>query len=183
MITPPRRPMIGHLIVVAVLVWLLSGVVIWGAPVSYAECRVELIKWEGYKLTPYRDGISWVVGVGHSLTANGERVRPRYSQAQIERYLAQDYAWAVDSCRANIRGFDDLPEDVQLVCINLAFTVGRTGFARFKGFCLALSYRAYNTAASQLSLSRWSHQVSSQRYNQSIYVLLTHSRPKSRHLP
>lgn len=137
---------------------------------SPARIRAELVKWEGYRLVPYRDGAHWSVGIGHNLTVNRQPAR-RYSPAEVERFFLADVSWALDACRKGISDFDDLPEQVQLVCISVAFGVGRTGFDRFRNFRLAMSYRAYDSAASELRLSKWATQVSPARRDHHIRVL------------
>jgi len=129
-----------------------------GAAPSVAAIRENLIKWEGYRLTPYHDPSNravWCVGVGHSLTAHRERVKPRYTTHEIERFLLRDIATSLDTCRVAVERFDDLPDDVQLVCINVAFSCGRAGFMRFVNLRRALRYRAYELAASELGHSLW----------------------------
>ena len=152
-------------------IFLLSVLAATAAPITYAEARDYLVQWEGYRTTPYRDGPGYSVGIGHSLTANGEIPRARYTAVQIERYFAADLSWALDACRAGIRDFDELPKRVQLVALSVAFTTGRTGFHRFSGFRRALSWRAYEAAAAELSHSFWRNQVSASRFNHSISVI------------
>lgn len=157
---------------------LLFFAVILGAtaasadPVPYSTIRTHLIKYEGYRHHPYRDGPNgWSVGVGHNLTIRGEKPRPYYSSIQIERQLTENISWALDAARRGIRGFDDLPHDIQCVAIGVAFTVGRTGFERFYEFRTALSYRSYRKAAMELQLSRWSRQVSPSRVGDYLRIL------------
>lgn len=133
--------------------------------------RDYLVRWEGYRLTPYKDRGHWSVGVGHNLTVNREPVR-RYSAAEVETLLWRDVSWALDVCRAGVTDFDDLPHDVQLVCIGLAFGVGRVGFMRFTNLRRALSWRAYHAASQELGLSKWYTQVSPARARAARQVLL-----------
>ena len=134
---------------------LLSFVPSLGAAPSLGIIRESLIKWEGYRLTPYKDGRATCVGVGHNLTARREKAKPRYTALEVERFLLRDIAAALDTCRAAVDRFDGLPDDVQLVCINVAFTCGRSGFMRFTNLRRALKYRAYELAASELGHSLW----------------------------
>ncbi len=157
--------------------WLTaSGLCVQPTPpgsLSLDTIRAYLVQWEGYSLTPYRDGPGYSVGIGHSLFANREKVRP-YSRAEVERFFYRDTSWVIDACRLGITGFDQLPTDVRLVCIGLAFGVGRTGFARFHQFRLALSHRAYNAAAHELGLSKWyRQQVSPARARAAYNTLLS----------
>lgn len=140
---------------------------------SYAAIRAHVIQYEGYRFVPYPDGPGWSVGAGHSLTANMEPRKARYTVAEVERYLRQDIAWSWDAARAGITDFDSLPQDAQLVAIGVAITVGRTGFERFSAFRFALSHRAFNAALTELGNSRWRRQVSLARAN--AYLRTLHS--------
>lgn len=168
-----RQHTLMRLVLLAIILWLLHAAA-FAAPVGLATIRQHLVQWEGYRLTPYKDGPNgYSVGIGHSLFANGERVKPRYTAIEVERLLLRDIAWSLDSCRTGIDRFDDLPERVQLVAIGVAFTTGRTGFIRFSGFRRALSWRAFDMAASELGRSRWYTQVSARRANAYIRTLRT----------
>ena len=137
------------------------------------QIRAHLVQWEGYRTQPYRDGPGWSVGIGHSLTQHGEQGiwhRP-YTSVEIERLFRRDVAWSLDACRQGIEDFDALPIDVQLVAIGVCWGVGRTGFERFRGFRLALSYRAYDSAATELRLSRWAGQVGPNRTRAYVQTL------------
>lgn len=152
------------------IVLSLLGGPLAAAP-SVATVRAHLIEHEGYRLTPYRDGPGYSVGIGHSLSANGERVKQRYTRAEVERLFLRDYAWALDSVRKGIRDFDDLPERAQLVALGVAWTTGRVGFERFIDFCRCLGYRAFDSAAIELRLSKWATQVSPKRVAAYVQIL------------
>lgn len=142
----------------------LSSLSCEAAP-SLNTIKQSLVRWEGYRLTPYRDPVSkdWCVGVGHNLTARRQAIRRSYTALEVERLLLKDVAEAVDAARAAVRGYDELPDDVQLVVLHLAYTTGRRGLMQFTNLRLALGWRAYNAAATELRLSRWYAQVSPSR--------------------
>lgn len=169
---PPRAP---SLWLVGLILLILGALALRGAPVSADAIKRHLVEWEGYSLVPYRDGPGWSAGIGHSLTMHGHPVRSRYTAAQVDRWFREDVSWALDACRRGIERFDDLPHDVQIVCVGIAFGVGRTGFDRFRNLRLALSYRAYRSAASELRLSRWATQVSPVRRDYYVSVLHRYS--------
>ena len=145
-------------------------------PVTEGAIRAHLVQWEGYRLTAYRDGPrGWSVGIGHSLTSNMEKVkRSAYTRAEIERFWAEDCSWAWDACRGGVERFDDLPQDIQLITLGVAFTCGRTGFARFVSFRRALGWRAFDLAATELATSRWYAQVSAARASTYVKTLREH---------
>jgi hypothetical protein len=156
------------------LLALLCAATAYAAPVSTDHAYADLVRWEGHKLVPYRDQDGWSVGVGHALTMHGEPVKRSYTRAEVYQLFLHDFAVSKEVCRAGIRDFDRLPEDVQLVALGLAWGVGPTGFMRFRSFRLALSYRAYEAAVTELATSRWARQVSAARLNAAIHVLRSH---------
>ncbi len=141
------------------------------APLDTSRVYAELVRWEGHRLVPYRDQDGWSVGVGHALTMHGEPVKRIYTRAEVYQLFLRDLAVSKEACRVGVRDFDDLPEEVQLIALQVAWTCGPSGFARFKDFRFCLSNRAYYAAATQLYLSRWYRQVSPARANAAITTL------------
>lgn len=147
------------------------------ASTSTVDYLAHLRKWEGYSLTPYPDGPrgSISVGIGHSLTAHGETPKSRYTDQEVMILFYRDLDFALETCRKGIPRFDTLPLDVRQMCVGVAFGVGRTGFERFVGFRLAISYRAWNGARHELGLSRWARQVAPSRRD--AYLAILRSQP------
>ena len=129
-----------------------------------ATVFANLLRFEGCRLVPYQEkgGTDWVVGIGHNLTARRQRVR-NYTKQEVVELFNQDYDETVIAARRLVTDFDELPEAAQLVVINLMWSVGPTGFAKFKNFRLALKYRAFNLARSELIHSKWATQVQPER--------------------
>lgn len=144
-------------------------------PVTFQAIKDSILRWEGYRVRPYRDRGAICVGVGHNLSAARERVKPLYTAIEIEQYFCADVAWSLDAARSGIDRFDELPQDVQLVVFNIVFSVGRAGFERFRELRLALGYRAYGGAATALGTSLWYRQVASDRANWAYRILLYHA--------
>lgn len=166
-----RQHTLMRMVLLAIILWIVHSAA-RGAP-SLATVRESLITFEGYRAVPYRDAGSWAVGVGHNLSANGQHPKARYSRVEIERFLMQDIAWSIDAARKGVDRFDELPDQVQLLCIHLAFTCGRTGFDRWVNLRRAIGYRAYSAAATELADSRWRKQVSATRFNWALRILQT----------
>ncbi len=154
------------------LLLLLASPLARAQLITYDQGVAYLTRWEGYRLRPYRDGNAWAVGVGHNLTARGEAVKPLYTAAEVRVLFTRDFAVARETCEQSIVGFATLPLEVQQVCLAVAFGTGRTGFARFKGFRLAVGRHAWNAAATELSVSKWARQVSRERADTAIQTLL-----------
>lgn len=125
-----------------------------------------LSKFEGNKKTPYHekgDGYSWVVGVGHNLTAHKQFVKSSYSDQEIRDFFHEDYLEALSAARRLVYDFDGLPDSAQIVVIQLIWSVGPAGFAKFKNFRIALKYRSWAAARAELLDSKWAKQVQKDR--------------------
>jgi GH24 family phage-related lysozyme (muramidase) len=131
-----------------------------------------LLKFEGLRLTPYQEkgGSDWIVGIGHNLSARRQKVRA-YSNREVYQFFQSDYAEMVKAARRLVVDFDELPEPAQLVVINLLWSVGPAGFAKFKNFRLALKYRAFNHARIELIDSKWASQVQPERLDWAVKSL------------
>lgn len=140
-------------------------------PLTTDRALLEMTRWEGHKLRPYRDADGWSVGVGHALTRHGEPVKRLYSRAEVYQLFLHDLAVSLEICRSGVRGFDDLPTEVQLVCVNLAWTCGPAGFMAFRDLRFSLSHRAYDAATTALYLSQWYRTQPAARANWAIHVL------------
>lgn len=138
---------------------------------SLETYKREMIKWEGIKFAPYADGKCFTSGIGHNLNAHREKLKPRYSTLEVDRWFYKDLSLALDAANAGIRDFDDLPDEVQLMVIGLIWTVGPTGFKRFINLRRALSWRAYEAAAIELLDSKWATQVSPARVRHYRHIL------------
>lgn len=154
------------------LIALLFAATLRATPVTHDEARTYLVGYEGYRTQPYKDDAYYSVGIGHTL--KGTYVYSSYSSAQIEGWFNADLANARATCREGVRDFDGLPQDIQLVCLGLVWSVGPQGFLGFRHFRLALSKRAYNLAAVELADSRWHVQTSRRRFTDAYQVLTAH---------
>lgn len=150
---------------------ILAFANLWAAP-EPALVYATLLKFEGRRLIPYQEknGTDWVVGIGHNLSARRQKVRA-YTDKEVYQFFQSDYAEMVKAARRLVVDFDDLPDAAQLVVINLLWSVGPTGFARFKNFRFALKYRAFNHARIELIDSKWASQVQPERLDWAVKSL------------
>ncbi len=153
------------------LLLLLLASPLAAAPVAPNVAFNHLRVYEGWRLKPYRDGNGWSVGLGHSLTSHHEPVKPTYTDAECRALFTRDLETSRRGCRAAFKGFDDLPADVQLVCISLQWCVGNAGLIRFEQFRFAINHRMWNGAAMELAQSRFARQVSRDRLAAMVRVL------------
>ncbi len=137
------------------------------------DYRASLTQWEGLRLKPYRDPIlrDWIVGVGHSLTAHHQAVKPLYTRDEVSDLFDHDLADALHAARRLVVGFDEMPDGARLVTIHLIWSCGAVGFERFVNLRRALSKGAFNAASVELATSKWARQVSPFRRDFCVYTL------------
>lgn len=154
------------------LAWLLLAVSLNAAP-SEAVILEYLKDMEGYRHIPYTlDSQNVIVGVGHNLTANNEKIKDYYTTREIAAFFRQDLAKALKAARKGIRDFDAIADDAQIVVIGLIWSVGEKGFMDFVKFRQALSNREYMQAAFELYNSKWYYQVHPERAEDSVKRLV-----------
>ena len=155
------------------LFFALTGAV--QAVPSVEETKAYLIKVEGYRKDVYYGSSRepYLVGIGHRLTkeevASG---RKSYTDAEIHSMFVRDYNLAVQACRRAFVSFDKHPKEVQLVLIDLAYSVGPTGLMGFVKMRSAIDDFCYQRAAHELVESRWATQVQISRVNRGKGALL-----------
>lgn len=134
----------------------------YSTPITSAQIYAELSRWEGVHNEIYRDGNGWSVGLGHYLGPR-KPLRSYYSDYEIRDFFRKDSAMVLRILRKGIKHFDDLPQDVQLACVHLPFTLGPSGFMEFKIFRQAMSNRDYEAASNAIWPSKWYEDVGLRR--------------------
>lgn len=128
------------------------------------QLRQEIAEDEGIRLDVYLDHLGLpTVGIGHLITEqDAEHGRPVGTQITPERsrqLFSRDIAVTLEDCRALFDNWDDLPEECQLICANMAFNLGRSRLSKFVKFRKAVADRDWNEAATQQADSKWARQV------------------------
>lgn len=128
--------------------------------------RAYLIQWEGYTHQPVTHPNGEItVGIGHNCRYHVPfPLKSYYSDEYLRRLYDRDFADALWAARSGVWGFDTLPRKIQYTVLSIIWTVGPTGFMRFKDFRAALSERMYEVAAYALLNTEWAHQVGHARY-------------------
>ncbi len=96
------------------------------------------------------------LGLDYDTIYNGERP---LTDEQI-RVLFRDYVnRAVDDSRMYLPNFDEHPDEVKKVIVDMAFNLGYGGLSGFKRMRQALIQGDYQRAADEMENSRWYYQV------------------------
>ena len=130
----------------------------------------RLVEEEGKRLFAYRDHLGHLtVGVGlnldegHATTllqwvgADPAAVggRAPLTNDQIDRLLDRCVTEVEEVLRANVAGWNGLPEDAQLVLADMTFQMGWPRVRGFRNFLAALGRLDYGAAADEMLDSAW----------------------------
>ena len=128
------------------------------------KLREELAADEGCVYEIYLDHLGLpTFGIGHLVTENdqehGQEVGTPVSEERVQDVFAKDIVVTLDECETLYEGFSELPEEVQLICANMMFNLGRTRFQKFVRFRAAVVEGDWAAAADEMQDSLWSRQV------------------------
>jgi GH24 family phage-related lysozyme (muramidase) len=151
--------------------------------------QAHIRKHEGCEYTSYDDSLGVrTVGVGFNLTRKDAKPRIeamgldydlvyagklKLADAHCRALLMVDVEDAIEAASAIVGSFEDQPEDVQLVIVDMIFNLGAPRFAKFTKAIAALEARDYCTAAAEMRSSRWAEQVPN-RARADIEIVLGH---------
>ena len=121
---------------------------------------------EGVKYEIYADHLGYhTFGVGHLVINEdpewGEPFGTPISEERVWECFEKDLDTAISECHALYTEsvFDDFPEEVQQIVVNMMFNMGRTRLSKFKKFTGALIAGDWKEAAVEGRDSRWHKQV------------------------
>ena len=131
------------------------------------QCKAEIKRHEGEVLEIYMDSLGYkTLGVGHLCQPNDTEydweVGTPVSQEVVDRYYAQDFHthyYEAVHVFGNEQGFNNLPEDIQRVLVNMCFNLGGSRLANFKNMLKACREHNWSEMARQMEDSRWFKQV------------------------
>ena len=128
------------------------------------ELREELKEDEGCKYEIYLDHLGLpTFGIGHLVTEwdeeYGKPVGTPVSEERVKNCFKVDVEGTISECQKLFNNFDDLPEEVQKICANMMFNMGRPRLSGFKKFIAALENKDWQECAVQMEDSRWHKQV------------------------
>ena len=119
---------------------------------------------EGVVYEIYTDHLGYpTFGIGHLITKNDpefeEPVGTPVSKERVDSVFAIDIKIAEDECCVLYPFWEELPEEVQEILVNMMFNLGRPRLTKFKKMNTALEMGDWKTAAIEGRDSRWYHQV------------------------
>jgi len=126
----------------------------------YNQLKID----EGVKYEVYNDHLGLpTVGVGHLiLTEDAEYGKPLGTPITEERsaeLFEQDLDLAISEAKKLYDDFDELPDEVQEIIVNMVFNMGRPRLAKFVGMRRGVDARDWQAAADEMVDSKWYRQV------------------------
>ena len=121
---------------------------------------------EGVVYEIYNDHLGYpTFGVGHlvleSDPEHGQPTGTPVEEQRVKECFENDLDIAIGECNALYEGgeFNDLPDEVQQILVNMMFNMGRTRLSKFKKMHAAILEGDWKEAAKEGRDSRWYKQV------------------------
>ena len=130
--------------------------------------KQEIKRHEGEVLENYKDSLGYLtLGVGHLIREDdaeyGEPAGTPISQETVDRYYEADFDKHVDEtihvCDKNNIIFEELPESIQHVLVNMCFNLGANRLGKFRNMLYACSVEDWDEMSRQMEDSKWYGQV------------------------
>ena len=128
------------------------------------ELRETLKVDEGCVNSIYLDHLNLpTLGIGHLINEwdeeYGKPVGTPVSEERVNDLFDKDIEVTISECKELFDNFDELPEEVQKICANMMFNMGRPRLSGFKKFRAAIANNDWQECAIQMEDSRWHKQV------------------------
>ena len=127
--------------------------------------RQEIEADEGCKYEIYNDHLGYSTGgIGHLIIEKdteyyGQPLGTPIPEETVKGWFERDIQISINDCISIFNDFDNLPEDVQHVLVNMAFQLGGPRLRKFKKMIAAVNDSNWEEAAAQMEDSRWYKQT------------------------
>lgn len=116
--------------------------------------RSMIRRHEGVKQFPYEcSAKKLTIGIGHNLTDLG------LPDSIIEDLFEHDLGNAISECATLYPNWHELPDDIQMVLVDMMFNLGVNRISRFKRMNRAIDDHNWHRMAEEMKDSRWYEQV------------------------
>jgi len=130
-------------------------------------CKAEIKRHEGEVLKIYEDSLGYkTLGIGHLCQPEDPEysweVGTKVSQEVVDMYYEQDFKKHYQETIhvfGSEEDFENLPEPIQRVSVNMCFNLGGTRLSKFKNMLAACRSHDWKEMAQQMQESRWYWQV------------------------
>ena len=103
-------------------------------------------------------------GIGHLITEwdteyYDKPIGTKVEIDQVDDWFAKDIKVSVKDCEDLFSNFNDLPEDIQHVLINMSFQLGKPRLSKFKKMIAAVENLDWSKMADEMQDSTWRWQT------------------------
>jgi len=112
------------------------------------------------------------VGIGHKVLPDDPEanlpVHGAYDDVSEEESITEDRCYvlfqqdvqiAIGGCKNIYENWEDLPQEIQHILVNMCFQLGRGGLGKFKNLKVAIEDYQWKRAAEEMMDSRWANQT------------------------
>jgi len=112
------------------------------------------------------------VGIGHKVLDSDEEQalsiygayddvadNQKITEERCYELFEKDVQIAIGGCQNIYDNWEDLPEEMQHVLVNMCFQLGQGGLSKFKNFKAAVENKNFTLAAVEMMDSRWASQT------------------------
>ena len=119
---------------------------------------------EGVVYRIYLDHLGYATfGIGHLITdKDPEKDQPVYTSVTKERVAEAfkcDVSISIAECKVLYKKWDEFPDEVQEILVNMMFNLGRPRYSKFRKHIQAVMDGNWQESANQMRDSRWHKQV------------------------
>lgn len=119
---------------------------------------------EGVKYEIYNDHLGYATfGIGHLITASDPEyempIGTPVSQERVDEVFALDVEKFISETEKVFPKLTELPDNIQLVLVNMCFNLGAPRLKKFHKFITAINNSEWIEAAIEMMDSRWARQV------------------------
>ena len=130
------------------------------------QCKEEIKRHEGEVLEIYEDSLGYkTLGVGHLIQKKDLEfnlpVGTPVIQEVVDLYYEDDFNKHLKETIDLIseKEFENLPEPIQHVLVNMCFNLGKNRLSAFKNMLKAVKAKDWKEMANQMEDSKWFNQV------------------------
>ena len=123
------------------------------------DTLIEDIKMEeGYRSSVYLDTLEKPT-IGYGFLIDSLELQEDICQLILMRKLEK----LIKNIKFNFKWFDDMPENVQDVVINICYQLGVSGFSKFKKTIQFMKNKQWDKASVEMLDSKWAREQTPQR--------------------
>ena len=124
------------------------------------KLQTDLAEDEGVKLEVYLDHLGKkTCAIGHLCRENEPEYEMEPGTAitsdRVDELFKADVEQTISDCFILHPGFDEFPEEAQLVIANMCFQLGLPNYIKFKKSHALFADRKWSLAADEILLSKW----------------------------